>query len=272
MITIIDDEKGEVTVKNGRQQSHYSLASAEGFAAVSKAWLRAGWDAKYSYSFSWFGRPIIQLPDDIIRIQEVIYDLKPDVIIETGVAHGGSLIFYASLLKAMGRGRVIGVDIMIRPENRTAIEEHELSSWITLIEGDSISSTIVDKVGAKVNPNDVVLILLDSCHSKDHVLAELRAYAPLVTVGSYIVATDGIMEHLVGAPRSQSDWDWNNPRQAALTFEKEHPDFQIEEPRIPFNEGVVSERVTHWPSAFLRRKRCTQQAQSRSVGPSLSVR
>ena len=126
MITTIDEESGEVVVRDGDKETRHPLASAEGFAAASRAWLRAGWDAKYVYGFSWFGRPIIQLPDDLVRIQEVIYAVKPDVLIETGIAHGGSLIFYASLFKAMGRGRVIGIDIEIRPANRAAIESHEL--------------------------------------------------------------------------------------------------------------------------------------------------
>ena len=114
MITTIDEERGEVIVTNGATETRHSLASAEGFAAASKAWLRATWDSKYVYSFAWMGRPIIQLPEDMIRLQEVIYTLKPDVLVETGVAHGGSLIFYASLFEAMGKGRVIGVDIYRR--------------------------------------------------------------------------------------------------------------------------------------------------------------
>lgn len=146
MITIIDEERGEVITRGDGPEQRYPLASAEGFAAASRAWIRAGWDAKYVYSFAWFGRPIIQLPDDLIRVQEVIYAVKPDVLIETGVAHGGSLIFYASLFKAMERGRVVGVDIDIRPHNRKAIESHELASYITLIEGNSVDPAIVDQV------------------------------------------------------------------------------------------------------------------------------
>ncbi|HLO47420.1 MAG TPA: CmcI family methyltransferase, partial [Kamptonema sp.] len=113
------------------------LYSKEAFEIISHYWLKLGWNQKYTYTFSWMGRPIIQLPEDMIRIQEVIYQVKPDVIIETGVAHGGSLIYYASLFKAMGKGRVVGIDIEIRPHNRKAIEEHELSSFIILVEGSS---------------------------------------------------------------------------------------------------------------------------------------
>src|SRR5258708_7481060 len=114
MIYEIDDTAGVVRMRDGLSVQEFSLASPEGFQAVSKAWLRAGWDAKYVYGFSWFGRPIIQLPDAMFRLQEVLYAVKPDVIVETGVAHGGSLVFHASLCKAMGRGRIVGVDIEIR--------------------------------------------------------------------------------------------------------------------------------------------------------------
>src|SRR5205809_7712159 len=116
----IDLANGILIIEEGNTERTVELGSAEGFRIVSDIWLRSGWDAKYVYSFSWMGRPIIQLPEDLIRIQEVIYGVKPDLIIETGIAHGGSLIFYASLCKAMGRGRVIGLDIEIRPENRMA--------------------------------------------------------------------------------------------------------------------------------------------------------
>lgn len=252
MITI-DEARGEVIVAGNDGRTVYPMSSPEAFKLVSDAWLRCGWDTKYVYSFSWMGRPVIQLPEDMIRIQEVIFDLKPDVIIETGVAHGGSLIFYASLCKAMDRGRVVGIDIEIRPHNRAAIEAHPLASLITLVEGSSIAPETVAAVGALVRPGDTVLVLLDSNHSRDHVLAELEAYGPLVTPGSFIVATDGIMAQVVGGPRTQPDWTWNNPMTAAQLFAERHPEFQLDEPRFPFNEGVVSDRVTYWPAGFLRR-------------------
>ncbi|HEU4432103.1 MAG TPA: CmcI family methyltransferase, partial [Pyrinomonadaceae bacterium] len=159
----------------------------------------------------------------------------------------------ASLCKAMGTGRVIGVEVEIRPHNRSAIEAHELSSYITLIEGDSIAPSIVEQVKAQLRPGETVMVLLDSNHSKAHVLGELNAYAPLVTPGSYAVAMDGIMAEIVGAPRTQPDWSWNNPRQAALEFVAAHPEFEIEEPAFLFNESRITERVTYWPSAFLKR-------------------
>jgi cephalosporin hydroxylase len=229
------------------------FSSPEAFAAISRAWLRCGWDNKYVYSFTWLGRPIIQLPDDIIRIQEVIWSVRPDVIIETGVAHGGSLVFYASLCKLLGKGRVIGVDVEIRPHNRAAIEAHPLKEFITLIEGSSVDEIVVGQVRSLIRPADSVMVMLDSCHTKAHVLAELEAYAPLVSVGSYIVAMDGLMGELVGAPRTRPDWSWNNPKEAALEFVAKHPEFAIEEPAFRFNEGTVVDRVTYWPCGFVKR-------------------
>jgi cephalosporin hydroxylase len=252
MITI-DETRGLVTVDGPGGPVSHPMTSAEAFKLVSDAWVRCGWDAKYVYSFSWMGRPIIQLPDDMVRIQEVIYAVKPDVIIETGVAHGGSLIFYASLCKAMERGRIVGIDIEIRPHNRAAIEAHEMMPLITLIEGSSVDPSIVDQVRGHIRPGETVLVLLDSNHTKAHVLAELEAYGPMVTKGSYIVATDGIMALVVGAPRTQPDWEWNNPLNAAQEFVAAHPEFVIEEPAFPFNEGATRDRVTYWPSGFLKR-------------------
>ena len=244
------DLKNEVVT---RDDESFPLSSPEAFALISEVWLRCGWDNKYVYSFSWMDRPIIQLPEDMFRLQEVIYRVKPDTIIETGVAHGGSLIFYASLCKAMDRGRVVGIDIEIRSHNRQAIESHQLSHLITLIEGSSIDPIVVESVRQQVKPEDKVIVLLDSCHTKDHVLAELNAYAPLVTVGSYIVAMDGIMEQVAGAPRTQPDWTWNNPRAAAIEFVEKNPSFIIENPPVPFNEGSVSKPVTYWPGGYIKR-------------------
>lgn len=249
----IDEARGILIAEGPEGESVHPLESAEAFRLISRAWVRCGWDTKYVYSFSWMGRPVIQLPEDMLRIQEVIYRVKPDVIIETGVAHGGSLIFYASLFEAMGRGRVIGIDIEIRPHNRAAIEAHEMFPRITLVEGSSVAPEIVAQVGALVAPGETVLVLLDSNHTKAHVLAELEAYGPFVTPGSYIVATDGIMKEVVGAPRTSPDWAWNNPLDAAAEFAASHPEFVLEEPVFPFNEGVVTERVTYWPKGFLKR-------------------
>ncbi|WP_199245549.1 cephalosporin hydroxylase family protein [[Phormidium] sp. ETS-05] len=230
------------------------LYSKAAFELISEAWLKLGWNQKYTYTFSWMGRPIIQLPEDMIRIQEVIYRVKPDVIVETGVAHGGSLIYYASLCKAIDRGRVIGIDIEIRPHNRQAIENHELFPRITLVEGSSIAPEIVSQVKSLVQPGEVAMVILDSCHTKQHVLAELEAYCDLVTPGSYLVATDGIMRELSLVPRGNPEWKWDNPAAAAVAFAETHPEFILEQPAWPFNESELTANITHWPAAWLRRK------------------
>jgi len=251
----IDLENSEVKVETNDGTVSYGLGTAEAFAILSDIWLRAGWDTKYVYSFTWLGRPIIQLPEDMFRIQEVIFKVGPDVIIETGVAHGGSLVFYASLCKAVGRGRVVGIDVEIRPHNRKAIEAHELSGYITLVEGSSIDPRVIEKVKSLVHSGERAIVILDSNHTKQHVLSELRGYSELVSLGSYIVACDGIMGNVVGAPRSSPDWLWNNPRSAAEEFVQENNNFVLEEPEFLFNEGIIRQRVTYWPGGFLRRRR-----------------
>jgi cephalosporin hydroxylase len=235
------------------QDTEIGLGTPEAFRLLSKLWLRSGWDTKYVYSFSWMGRPMIQLPEDMLRIQEVIYRVKPDVLIETGIAHGGSLIFYASLFNAMDKGRVIGVDIEIRSHNRKAIEAHEMYDRITMFEGSSIDDITLEMVRASLRVGDRGFVVLDSNHTRTHVLAELNAYSEFVGVGSYIVACDGIMQEVAGAPRTSPEWGMDNPQTAVKDFLAERNDFVIEEPAFPFNEGQITERVTYWPNAFLRR-------------------
>lgn len=255
MRLIIDTEVQNLTIEEGGQGRTVDLYSDEAFELISNQWLTVGWNQKYVYTFSWMGRPVIQLPEDMIRIQEVIHRVKPDVIVETGVAHGGSLVFYASLCKAMDKGRVVGVDIEIRPHNRVAIEAHPLAAYITLIEGSSTSPEVVKQVGSCIRPGETVLVLLDSNHTREHVLGELEAYAPLVSVDSYIVATDGIMSSVAQAPRGKPEWIDDNPTSAALDFAAKHPEFLIEQPKWSFNESSLVHNITHWPGAWLRRIR-----------------
>ena len=249
-----DHVAGSITLDDGVS---FNLDSHQAFDIVSDAWLRAGWDTKYVYSFSWLGRPIIQLPDDLIRIQEMIYSEKPDVLIETGVAHGGSLVFFASLMHAMNKGKVVGVDIEIRSHNRTAIEEHEMFSRIALVEGNSTAASTLNAVGQYIEPGANVMVILDSSHTREHVFSELSAYSRWIRPGGWIVVCDGIMKDLKGAPRSNEDWDENNPVRAISDFLSERDDFEQVEPGRMFNEGVTQRRVTYWPGAFLRRKAVT---------------
>ncbi|MCC2096311.1 MAG: cephalosporin hydroxylase family protein [Hyphomicrobiales bacterium] len=229
------------------------LYSDEGFKLLSELWVNTGWNQKYSYSFSWLGVPVIQLPEDMIRYQEAVSALKPDVIIETGIAHGGSAVYSASLCKMLGKGRVIAVDIEIRPHNRARVEGHPMSDIITMIEGSSTAPEIVDQVKGLVKPGETVMVVLDSDHSYKHVLDELEAYAPFVTPGSWIVATDGIMQDLENVPRGRPGWKTDNPAQAARDFVAKHPNFVIEEPQWPFNESTLKGNITHWPDAWVRR-------------------
>ena len=255
MKIIIDTETKKITVEQLSENKSMPLFSRDAFELISDQWIKIGWNEKYSYTFTWMGRPIIQLPEDIIRIQEVIYKIKPDVIIEAGIAHGGSLIFYASLCKAMGKGRVIGVDIDIRPHNRTAIESHELFPVITLIEGSSTNPRIVRDVKRLIKPEETVFVVLDSNHTKQHVLEELESYHDVVTQGSYIVVTDGNMKDLHDTPRGKPEWVYDNPYEAAKEFAMKHAEFEIETPPWPFNESELSKNVTQWPGAWLKKSR-----------------
>jgi cephalosporin hydroxylase len=249
----LDTETNILILENAGQISILDLYSKEAFEAISRQWVRVGWNQKYQYTFSWMGRPMIQLPEDMIRIQEVFFRVKPDVVIETGVAHGGSLIFYSSLCKVMEKGRVIGVDIEIRPHNRAAIESHALNERIMLIEGSSTAPEIVARVRSLVRPGETVLVILDSNHTYAHVHSELEAYSGLVTIGSYIIATDGIIGDLADVPRGTAGWSTDNPALAARDFAAKHAEFIIERPTWAFNESALDQNITHWPGAWLKR-------------------
>jgi cephalosporin hydroxylase len=250
----IDDACSRLIVENRegecRELDLYSPAALE---ILTRMWLTAGWAARDTYQFTWAGQPIIQLPHDILRYQELIWQLRPDVIVETGVAHGGSLLLSASLCKLIGKGLVIGVDVEIRPSNRAAIEAHDLSGLITLIEGSSIDPDVVRRVFAEIGPSDAVLVLLDSNHSKAHVAAELEAYSPLVSPESFIIVADGIMRELCNVPGGSADWAWNNPFDAAQEFLAVHPEFDIVEPRPLFDGSRGGSRPTYWSGGYLKR-------------------
>ena len=186
---------------------------------------------KYSYNFSWMGRPIIALPQDMIAMQELIWEVKPDLIIETGVAHGGSIVYYASLLELIGLdGIVLGIDIDIREHNRDLIEAHPMMKRIKLLEGSSTSDEIFSQVKEIASMKKKIMICLDSNHTHEHVYNELKLYAPLTSVGSYCVVFDTVVEDM------PADWDWgirtwgvgNNPKTAVFEFLKENESFEID--------------------------------------------
>jgi cephalosporin hydroxylase len=215
------DERAQRIEKNSHLNDLQEAASAFNVASNK---------AQYSYNFSWMGRPIIQYPQDMIAMQEIIWALQPDLIIETGIAHGGSLIYYASLLELIGKGEVLGIDIDIRAHNRQEIEKHPMFKRIRMIEGSSVEESTAQKVREHAKGKQTVLVSLDSNHTQEHVLQELKLYAPLVTPGSYIVVFDTIVEDLPeGYFKEKRPWGiGNNPKTAVWEFLKENDQFAID--------------------------------------------
>ncbi len=251
-LNIDTDAKKIDLTENGSTRS-IDLYSKESFEVLSDLWSKVAWNEKYTYTFTWMGVPTVQLPEDVMRLQEVIWRVKPDVIIECGVAHGGGVVMYAGWLKAMGQGRVIGVEVEFRGNHKEQIENHLMGDRIELVVGSSIDPAIVAKVKSMIKPGEKVMVILDSNHSKAHVAAELEAYHDIVTVGSYIVATDGCMEFLYDVPRGKPEWEDDNPASAAREFAAAHSNFVIDNPKPEFNESELDRTLTHWPDAWLKR-------------------
>jgi len=206
------------------------MAADDGLQKVARELFLRSCDYKYSYNFRWMGRPIIQYPQDMIAMQEIIWDVKPDLIIETGIAHGGSLVYYASLLELLGGERlVVGIDIDIRPHNRQAIEAHPMFKRIRMVEGSSVDQEVVSRVRELARDARTVLVTLDSNHTHEHVLEELKLYSPLVTAGSYLTVFDTVVEDM---PKSMfPDRPWgpgNNPKTAVHEFLKTTDRFEID--------------------------------------------
>jgi cephalosporin hydroxylase len=211
----------------------------------SLQWINCANLSKYSYHFEWQGRPIIQYPQDMVAMQELIWSIKPDLIIETGIAHGGSLIFSASMLAQLdmcdaieagekidpkvSRRKVLGIDIDIRAHNRAAIEAHPMASRIQMIQGSSIALDIIEQVRAVASNYSRVLVCLDSNHTHEHVMAELEAYAPLTSKGSYCVVFDTVIEDMPKEMFSDRPWGpRDNPKTAVWAYLKTHPEFEID--------------------------------------------
>jgi len=229
------------------------LYSQESFKILSQIWLKQEWNQLHWQSFSWFGFQIWQFPDDLLRLQETIVALKPDVIVETGVSRGGSSIFFATMCRLLGKGRVISIDVTIPANLRQRIEASPFADAITLIEGDSTAPEIIERVQQVVGTGQKVFVFLDSDHSKSHVLRELNAYAGLVAPGSYIVAADGVMQSLTDTPWGKSEWIDDNPAAAAREFVAAHPEFVIQRPPSLFGQEHVIEELTYWPDGWLFR-------------------
>lgn len=210
-------------------------ASNRELCDAADRFMRASTQPKYSYNFSWLGRPVIQYPQDIVAMQEIIWRTRPDLIIETGIAHGGSLVFSASMLElnavcgGPAEARVLGVDIDIRPHNRAAIEAHPLARRIQMIQGSSIAADTISAVRQIASQSRNILVCLDSNHTHEHVLAELESYAPLTSVGNYCVVFDTVVEDLPAQMWTERPWGpGNNPKTAVWKYLETHPEFQID--------------------------------------------
>ena len=231
----------------------------------TSAFMHTSIAAQYSYNYKWQGRPIIQYPQDMMAMQELIWQVKPDLIIETGIAHGGSLVFSASMLAQLdicdaieagtsfnpkeSRRKVLGIDIDIRAHNRSAIEAHPMASRIQMIQGSSIAPEIIAQVRAVAADYSRVLVCLDSNHTHDHVLAELEAYAPLTSVGSYCVVFDTLIEDMPAEMFPDRPWGpGNNPKTAVWEYLKTHPEFEIDK---SIQHKLL---ITVAPDGYLRRK------------------
>lgn len=231
-----------------KQKNMRLLGTSNRLRAASVDWIAEVSRLKYSYNFTWMGRPIIQFPQDMIAMQEIIWRTKPDIIIETGVAHGGSLVFYASLLGLLGGDRyIVGIDIDIRPHNRAAIEEHPMADRIRLIEGSSTDEAVVAEAVNVSAGSECVLVVLDANHTHDHVARELELYAPLVTKGSYLVVFDTVIEDLPDDFFPDRPWGkGDNPRTAVWEFLEQSDRFEIDR---EMNEKLL---ITVAPDGYLR--------------------
>lgn len=219
----------EEFARRNREMAARLGADAE-LRELTRRWFARASQLEYSYHFRWMGRPVIQYPQDLVASQEILWNVKPDLVIETGVAHGGSLIFYASILELIGRGKVVGVDNEIRPHNRAAIEAHPMFRRIELIEGSSTDAGVFARVRSLAEGQRTVLVALDSNHTHDHVLAELRLYSQLVTPGSYLIAFDTIIEEM--PPEFSANRPWkpgDSPATAVRQFLTETDRFVVDE-------------------------------------------
>ena len=242
------------------------MSKDEEIQEASSSFMNYSTMPKYSYNFLWQGRPIIQYPQDMVAMQEVIWQIKPDLIIETGIAHGGSLILSASMLSiietaeaiknnesynpANSKRKVLGIDIDIRDHNKKAIEDHPMFNWIEMIEGSSIDLDIINQVKSIAKDYNTILICLDSNHTHEHVLAELDAYASLVSLGSYCIVFDTIIEDLPAESFPDRPWGiGNNPKTAVHKYLSNHPEFEIDQ---SIHQKLL---ITVAPDGYLKRVR-----------------
>jgi cephalosporin hydroxylase len=231
-----------------KQQAIESMAKDAQLQSLTRQWFIESCKHQYSYLFTWLGRPIIQYPQDMIAMQEIIWNVRPELIIETGIAHGGSLIFYASILELIGgNGKILGIDLDIREHNKIEIERHPLAKRITMIQGSSTDEEIMKQVLSFTKGKKPVLVVLDSNHTHAHVLKELECYSPLVTNGSYLVVFDTVVEDMPAGSFPNRPWDkGNNPKTAAREFLKKDNRFVVDK------EIEAKLLITVAPEGYLR--------------------
>lgn len=247
MPNLTTSRQSQVTLTEAGHSTTVDLYSRAGLEFLSNLWIKAAAEFRLMYEPTWLGRPIIQFPTDIVAIQELLWQVQPEVVVETGVAHGGSLLLSASILELLGRGRVIGVDLDIRPPNRAALAAHPLWPRLHLIEGSSTAPEVFAQVRAQCAGAHSVLVFLDSNHTAAHVGRELELYHTLVTPGSYLVAHDGAQAWVSDIPSGKPEWGQDHPLAAIHTFLAAHPEFQAE-------AHWTRWLITSSPDGFLRRR------------------
>lgn len=250
---IVAKSDAQLSLTSEGKTQTVSLYSQEGLEFLAALWVKAGTQFRLMYEPTWLGVPIIQFPTTMVMMQELIWKVRPDVIIECGLAHGGSAVLYASICELIGKGRVIGVDVEVRKFNRVMIQSHPLSSRIEIVEGSSIDPSTVQQVKKRAQGAKTVLVVLDSNHTKEHVLAEMNYYQELVTPGSYLVVMDGAQAHVWEIPSGKEEWRENHPLAAIRVFLPNHPEFVCDE---YYNRMHVSA----CPEGFLRRRACEEMA------------
>lgn len=236
-----------IKIGSDNYSKEIDVYSKEGFKTLAEIWTKASCHQKVMYEPTWLGIPIIQFPEDILMMQELIWKVRPDVIVEAGVAHGGSAVFYASILEIIGKGRIIGVDVEIRQYNKVAIKSHPMSKRIQLIEGSSVDKAVFKKIVSLIKKGEKVLVVLDSNHSYEHVKKELNLYYGIVSNDSYLVAMDGAQGLVWDIPSGKKEWKEDNPLRAINEFLNEHSDWEADPNfnRLP---------VTSNPNGYLKRK------------------
>lgn len=240
----------KLTLEAHGRSTTVDVFSPEGLALVSSLWVKLFAQYRLTHASTWLGVPIIQFPEDIVMMQELVWKVRPDVIVECGLAHGGSALLYASLLELLGKGLVVGVDVDIRPHNRAALEAHPLAGRLRLVEGSSVEADTAQRVAAHIRPGDTVMVVLDSNHSCGHVAREIQLYKNMVSPGSYLVVMDGAQAEVWDTPDGRPEWKDDNPLRAIEEFmatAQGRAEFEID-------EEPTRLLVTSNPKAYLRRK------------------